>query len=46
MSTETLLLFVLIVLVITQTYSRWVGIGWMVLGMLLYLLFSRKGRTQ
>jgi APA family basic amino acid/polyamine antiporter len=31
--------FVWLVLVITQTYSRWVGLGWMALGLGIYFLF-------
>jgi APA family basic amino acid/polyamine antiporter len=34
--------FVWIVLVITQTYSRWVGLVWMVLGLGLYFLMRRR----
>jgi len=30
--------FVFVVLVITQQYSRWVGIGWMIIGLIVYFL--------
>ena len=35
-----------IVIIITQPFSRWFGIGWMVLGLLIYLLFLRKKRIS
>jgi basic amino acid/polyamine antiporter, APA family len=31
-----------IIILITQPYSRWLGIAWMVIGFIIYLLFSRK----
>lgn len=34
--------FVWIVLLITQVYSRWVGIGWMALGLLMYFIIRRR----
>ncbi|MGD0352589.1 MAG: APC family permease [Dehalococcoidia bacterium] len=36
--------FVWLVLVITQTYSRWVGLGWMVVGLGVYFLFRWRKR--
>ncbi len=39
--------FVWVVLVITQAYSRWVGIGWMALGLGVYYLYRwRKARVS
>ena len=37
--------FVWLVLVITQTYSRWVGLGWMVLGLGIYFLFRWRKKA-
>jgi len=31
-----------IIILITQPYSRWVGIIWMVLGLIIYYLYRRK----
>jgi len=31
-----------VVVVITQPYSRWVGIAWMVVGLIIYYLYRRK----
>jgi APA family basic amino acid/polyamine antiporter len=31
-----------IILLVTQPYSRWVGLGWMALGLILYYLYRRK----
>ena len=39
--------FVWLVLVITQAYSRWVGLGWMALGLGVYYLYRwRKARVS
>jgi APA family basic amino acid/polyamine antiporter len=38
--------FVWLVLVITQTYSRWVGLGWMVLGLGIYFLFRWRKKAN
>ncbi len=39
--------FVWVVLVITQAYSRWVGIGWMALGLGVYYIYRwRKARVS
>jgi APA family basic amino acid/polyamine antiporter len=37
-----------VIILITQPYSRWVGLGWMVLGMLifLYLGFKKKKPSE
>jgi APA family basic amino acid/polyamine antiporter len=35
--------FIWLVIAITQPYSRWLGLTWMFIGMLLYLFFRRKG---
>lgn len=34
-----------IILLFTQPYSRWVGLGWMVLGLTVYYVYRRKNRT-
>jgi uncharacterized membrane protein len=34
--------FVWIVLVLTQTYSRWLGIGWIALGVGMYFLIRKR----
>jgi basic amino acid/polyamine antiporter, APA family len=31
-----------VVIVITQPYSRWVGITWMVLGLLIYFIYKNR----
>jgi len=31
-----------IIILITQPYSRWVGIGWMVVGLIIYYFYRRK----
>jgi len=31
-----------IIILITQPYSRWVGLGWMVIGLIIYYLYKRK----
>ena len=31
-----------VVVVITQPYSRWVGIAWMIIGLIIYCLYRRK----
>ena len=33
-----------IIIVITQPYSRWVGIGWMVIGLVIYSIYRLKER--
>jgi APA family basic amino acid/polyamine antiporter len=38
--------FVWLVLVITQTYSRWVGLAWMLFGLGMYFLFRRLRRAS
>jgi len=35
-----------VVILITQPYSRWVGLGWMVGGFILYYLYQRSRRTS
>jgi len=34
--------FVWVIIVITQPYSRWLGISWMIFGLLIYFFFSRN----
>ncbi len=34
-----------IIILITQPYSRWVGIAWIVVGLITYYLYCRKKRT-
>jgi APA family basic amino acid/polyamine antiporter len=33
-----------ILILVTEVYSRWVGLGWMALGLIIYYLVSRKRR--
>lgn len=35
-----------VILLITQPYSRWVGIIWMVLGLIIYYFYRRKGHIS
>jgi basic amino acid/polyamine antiporter, APA family len=35
-----------IIIIVTQPFSRWFGIGWMIIGLLIYLLFLRKSRAS
>ena len=35
-----------VIILITQPYSRWVGIGWMILGLIIYYLYRRKQRVS
>jgi len=35
-----------VVIVITQPYSRWVGLSWMVLGLLTYLIYKKTSNKQ
>ncbi|MFC1942072.1 APC family permease [Chloroflexota bacterium] len=35
-----------IIILITQPYSRWVGLGWMVSGLVLYYFYRRKRRAS
>jgi APA family basic amino acid/polyamine antiporter len=35
-----------VIINITQPFSRWVGISWMVIGLLLYYLFTRRRHNQ
>lgn len=35
-----------VIILITQPYSRWVGLGWMAGGLILYYLYQRKRRKQ
>ncbi len=35
-----------LVVVITQPYSRWTGIAWMVIGLIIYYLYRRKQRAS
>ncbi|OGO19467.1 MAG: hypothetical protein A2144_08190 [Chloroflexi bacterium RBG_16_50_9] len=35
-----------VVVVATQSYSRWVGFGWMICGMIIYYLYRRSHRKQ
>jgi len=32
-----------VIILITQPYSRWVGLGWMAIGLVIYYLLRRKG---
>jgi APA family basic amino acid/polyamine antiporter len=32
-----------IIILITQPYSRWVGLGWMVLGIIIYYIYRKRG---
>jgi APA family basic amino acid/polyamine antiporter len=32
-----------IIILITQPYSRWVGLGWMVLGVIIYYIYRKRG---
>ncbi|MFC1902803.1 APC family permease [Chloroflexota bacterium] len=36
------LMIIWIIILITQPYSRWVGIGWMVVGFIFYYIYRRK----
>jgi APA family basic amino acid/polyamine antiporter len=31
-----------VIILITQSYSRWVGLGWMCVGLVIYFLFLRR----
>ena len=31
-----------VIILITQAYSRWVGLAWMVVGLVIYYLYRRK----
>jgi APA family basic amino acid/polyamine antiporter len=33
-----------IIILITQSYSRWVGLGWMVVGLVIYFFLQRRRR--
>ena len=33
-----------VIILITQTYSRWVGLGWMLAGLIIYYFFRRRRR--
>jgi len=33
-----------IIILITQPFSRWIGIGWMVIGLVIYCLYRRKAK--
>ncbi len=33
-----------VIILITEAYSRWIGLGWMVLGVIIYLFIRRKRR--
>jgi APA family basic amino acid/polyamine antiporter len=33
-----------IIILITQSYSRWVGIAWMVAGLIIYFIYRRKAQ--
>lgn len=33
-----------VIILITEAYSRWIGLGWMVLGVIIYLFIRRKHR--
>ena len=34
-----------VIILITQPYSRWVGVAWMVLGLIIYTLYRRRRRS-
>jgi len=38
--------FVWIVIVITQPFSRWVGISWMILGLIIYVVYKKRSATN
>jgi hypothetical protein len=38
--------FVWLVLVVTQTYSRWVGLSWMVVGLGIYFLYRWRKKAH
>jgi len=33
-----------VIILITEAYSRWIGLGWMVLGLIIYYIFRRRRR--
>ena len=35
-----------VIILITQPYSRWVGLGWMVIGLIIYYFFRRSRRRR
>jgi APA family basic amino acid/polyamine antiporter len=35
-----------VIILITQAYSRWVGLGWMIVGLIIYYFFRRSRRRQ
>jgi len=35
-----------IIILVTQDYSRWVGLGWMVVGLVIYYFYRRKHRLD
>jgi APA family basic amino acid/polyamine antiporter len=35
-----------VIILITQEYSRWVGLGWMAVGLIIYFLFLRRRLTK
>ena len=41
---STMLIWV--VILITQPYSRWVGLGWMVVGVIIYYFYQRNRKKS